>query len=85
LELTPQYAKQACDNYHAMMSSADNIAYGTGATGFPGTVAAGAAKGGLISGIAGTRSFGVGSLVLAFTSLVAATLEKFSTPPPGFT
>ena len=76
-QITPQAAKNACANYHAVMASADNIAYGTAVATLPGGVAAGAAKGGMISGTAQARSFGILSLMTAFSSVVAATLEKF--------
>lgn len=72
LELDPEYAKQACDAYHKMMSSNDEVGKWTGAPG--------AITGALdLLGVGTKRALGYVLYPAALTNY----LLSFSPPPPG--
>jgi len=81
LEMTPKAAKQACDNYRAMMNSDKQIAKYTTPVGFMNT-----ARG--MGQAAGARLLAVPPALtwfLAGITLPPGLISYFSSPPPGCT
>lgn len=84
LELDPEYAKQACDAYHAMMQSNKELAAVAGATNLPGfTNASTGGSSKLLGRLSNFFSQPGFVFMRGVTYLTTGALSFGSTPPPG--